>query len=81
MNEKFKALKESPNKWWDFGGIREGPKCPHCGHQHEINGDELYFLYDEANSPHEMECSMCDEEFSVDVLATYSFSTDNQKCD
>ncbi|MBX5089392.1 hypothetical protein [Rhizobium lentis] len=75
MTEKFAALKSGD--WLDFIG-NKNPKCPHCGHDYDIQHNEAWHLYDE-NGPHDLECWFCEEQFKVSSSASWSFSTDEQE--
>ncbi len=56
------------------------PKCPHCGDDFDIRENEAWFLYDD-NETHTVECMRCENEFQVNSLANWSFSTDEQEED
>lgn len=68
------ALEAGPS--YDFFGNKK-PKCPHCGEDFDISGNDAWFLYDE-NDTHTVECPNCDHEFKVNASATWYFSTDEQ---
>ncbi len=48
-------------------------RCPYCGHEHDPDSGGL--LYDEENTGWEWECESCDEEFDVDVRASFTWQT------
>lgn len=77
MTEKLSALKNG-----DFLAFvaNKDPKCPHCGDDFDITDNEARFLYDD-NGPHRVECRRCDNEFQVNSIARWTFSTDEQDDD
>jgi uncharacterized Zn-finger protein len=60
---------------WDFRA-NKNPKCPHCGTDCAINDLEWWQLYEEGE--HEVECPVCELEFTVSTAVQHSFSTDEQ---
>lgn len=74
MAEKMRALREGPSYLFSANKM---PKCPHCGADFDIADNEAWFLYDE-NSTHEVACPSCEQDFSVNSVARWSFSTDEQ---
>lgn len=77
MTQKFAALKKGPS--YDFYGNSD-PKCPHCGEDFNIRENEAWYLYND-NENHSVQCSSCSVEFSVNSIANWSFSTDEQDDD
>ena len=75
MAEKLAALK---SKGWSSFFANKEPRCPHCGHDFNISDNEAWHLYDE-NDRHEVDCSFCEEPFTVISRANWSFSTDEQE--
>jgi hypothetical protein len=55
------------------------PKCPHCGHDCNVNDMEAWQLYEEGE--HDLECPSCDGAFIVSTSVKFSFSTDEQEAD
>ena len=80
MTDKFKALKSCAGalERLKFFGC-DHPKCPHCGHDCDISENGWWRLYDEGE--HEVTCPSCNNEFTVGVRVSYSFSTDQQDDD
>lgn len=78
MTKRFAALKAArlSNRELGFWG-RAVPKCPHCGHDYDIQVHEAWRLYEEG--AHEIECPSCDLEYVVSVDVSYSYSTDEQE--
>lgn len=73
MTERLAALKaKDPIEFWG----NKMPKCPHCGTDIDIDQQEWWHLYEEDT--HGVECPICDLPFEVRVIASYSFSTDEQ---
>lgn len=72
MTEPLQALKQDPI---DFI-LNDSPKCPHCGHECDINELEWFDLCDEGE--HEKECPSCGREFAISSIASFRFSTDEQ---
>ena len=62
--------------WIDFA-YNAGPKCPHCGHDHDVNDCDWNHLYEEGE--HEVECVKCDAPFTVSTYVQHSYSTDQQE--
>lgn len=75
MADRLQALKAGD--WLDFWGC-DGPKCPHCGAQHNPSdyGGDRPFLY--AEGDHDMTCDHCEQDFRVSVRVSFSYSTDKQ---
>jgi len=61
---------------WDFRYEKQ-PKCPHCGHVCNVADNDWYHLYEEGE--HEVECSLCEVEFTISTHVEHSFSTDEQE--
>lgn len=78
MAEKFAALNARHSL--DFCANKM-PKCPHCGEDFDVQANEAWFLYDEQGGPHDVECADCHLPFSVNSIANWSFSTDEQEED
>lgn len=53
------------------------PKCPHCGADYDVEGQDAWHLYQEDE--HKITCSGCDQEFWVRTIVQYTFSTDEQE--
>lgn len=77
MNQKYKALREG--NWLDFFQ-EDNPICPHCGTEVSIHDNELWELYN-PDKDHVITCGDCGGKFTVEVEATYTFSTHNQEDD
>lgn len=71
--EPLAALKSGDG--WDFRYNKE-PKCPHCAHDCRISHNEWWQLYEEGEQ--QVECPICDHEFTVSTSVEYRFSTDEQ---
>lgn len=76
MTDKFAALKK--HGWSEFA-LNSQPKCPHCGEDFDIHGNEAWHLFSEDD--HEVECPSCDGEFKITSIANWTFSTDEQEDD
>lgn len=50
-----------------------GPKCPHCGHECDIDDNGWYRLYQDGD--HDVTCPDCGEEFTVASSSSWTFST------
>lgn len=74
MTELLKALHDGDS--WDFRYNKE-PICPHCGHECRIDSNEWYQLYEEGEQ--DVECPLCDAQFTVSTHVEYRFSTDEQE--
>jgi uncharacterized Zn-finger protein len=74
--EKLKALRQAADTF-EFRHNKE-PKCPHCGADFDIFGNEAYSLYDE-NDRHEVECPKCELPFQVESSCSWRFNTDEQE--
>lgn len=57
----------------------DNPKCPHCGHDCDVNDMEAWHLYEEGE--HNLECPSCDAGFRVSTTVSFTFSTDEQDDD
>jgi uncharacterized C2H2 Zn-finger protein len=77
MTKRLEALKVADHSL-DFWGLKQ-PKCPHCGHEYDIQDHEKWCLYEEGE--HDIECPRCDHEYRVSVSVTFSYSTDDQDDD
>lgn len=75
MSERLKALNASRSG--EFVA-NSSPKCPHCGEDFDIEKNDAWRLYDESTT-HEVCCPDCDQSFSVNASARWSFSTDEQE--
>ena len=71
---RFAALKAS--KYGDEFRSDTFAKCPHCGHEGDVNDNEWFQLYDEGD--HDIECPACGEDFVVTSVAHFTFETDEQ---
>lgn len=51
-------------------GLRIQFKCPYCGHDNELDGDERYLSYPEANEREHLHtlCEECDKEITLTVV-------------
>ena len=80
MTEKFSALREAKlkDRYMPEGFFgADHPKCPHCGHEHDISESGWWKLYEEGE--HEVTCNLCDGDFTVSTRVVYSFSTEHQE--
>ncbi len=75
MTKRLEALKAAESSVEFFGN--KNPKCPHCGDDYNIVGNDAWSLYDD-NDTHPVECPSCDLEFTVTTRCSYTFSTDEQ---
>lgn len=77
MTERLAALKAADHsiEFWS----NDKPKCPHCGHDYDIDESGAYHLYDADEGDHTVKCPSCDLTFSVAVRVSFSFSTDEQE--
>lgn len=71
--EPLAALKAGDD--WDFR-YNKHPKCPHCDHDCSITDNEWWQLYEEGEQ--QVECPICELEFTVSTSVEYRFSTDEQ---
>lgn len=81
MSERLKALNDAKaTDCLAFWGLHT-PKCPHCGTDYDIGAHDAWSLYEEGD--HEVECGnlLCEREFTVSVMVSYTFSTDDQPDD
>lgn len=74
MYEALKKAKEEGLTLNFYGN--NNPVCPHCGEDYSVSEHENWKLYDEGE--HDVECSSCDQEFSVQTYVSTTFSTDDQ---
>lgn len=74
----FKPLEALHSGGSFYFSANKAPKCPHCGDDFDITENEAWFLYDE-NETHTVECRRCENEFQVNSIARWSFSTDEQE--
>ena len=58
---------------WDFRH-NKNPKCPHCATDCKISEQEWWQLFEEGE--HEVECPICERDFTVSTSVEYRFSTD-----
>lgn len=73
--ERLEALNAEPAGSLEFWGNKH-PKCPHCAAEIDVSANDLWRIYEEGE--HEIDCPICDLEFSVSTNVSYSFSTDRQ---
>jgi hypothetical protein len=63
--------------WMDYWG-NDHPKCPHCDADYDISAHEHWDLYDTNEGEHEIDCPLCDQQFTVKVCCAFTFNTDEQ---
>ena len=59
----------------DFWGLDQ-PKCPHCGADYDASANDAWQIYEEGE--HELDCPVCEMQFTVSTRVSHSFSTDEQ---
>lgn len=75
MTERLHALKRAHSIEFVANKL---PKCPHCGDDFDISGEEAWSLYDE-NDRHNVDCPSCGLDYTISSIATWTFSTDEQE--
>lgn len=78
MTERLKALNDAKadHTSLDYWHNNSFAKCPHCGHDNDVQECELYELYEEGN--HDVRCEKCELDFVVNTEIEYKLSTEDQ---
>lgn len=71
MYEALKKSQDEGNEILFFGN--SDPLCPHCAAVYDIEEHGNYELHEEGE--HEITCSFCDLDFTVNTFIVRSFST------